>query len=323
MLARCGRQGQSVLARRLSAVLAEHPDPPQYRFDRIDSDVFWLLNALVGRYGPLDADGVELARSVTAKHRWASERLAEVMAQLEGQPPPNVRLADIDPTTRVVPRWGMKLRRVDTPEPGPTTRFGGQPYFPDEPVWPVHPKLSIPLSFLGQIVIPSTVLGDGTWLAHLFVDVSPVDDFVPDPEYPYEVPPTAVIVHPGGRWWGPTEARREGPTYAHERDFERDKGRFLPGPQFGFVTTEVDLEPGADPVAWPKTESFRTTGGDWNKVGGAPMTIQGGEEEWIAKGWKFLASFGAGWIGHEMGDVAECYVWVHPDGRGLLHVQGH
>lgn len=325
MLGRCGPEGRAVLGERLAAILSDHPDPPEHRFQEPDSSVFWLLHGLLGRSGaPIDEEGVEVARAVTAAHPWARERLDEMVAERRGEPPPGrPRPQPIEAATRLVPRWGMKLRRVTTPRPGLTTRFGGQPFFPGDPVWPLHPTLSIPLTFLGQVVIPPTVLGDGTWLAHVFVDVSP-DDFVDDPESPHPVPATAVVVHPGRKWWGPTDARRVGPTYAYEwPDYGVSAPRFAPGPQFGFVTTEVDLVPGADPIAWPREVEFEYTNEDWMKVAGTPMTLQGGEEQWIAKGWKFLASFGAGTIGHEMGDVAECYVWVHPDGRGTLDIQGH
>jgi PBS lyase HEAT-like repeat-containing protein len=325
MLGRCGVAGRSVLRELLATILSAHPDPPEQRWQEPDASVYWLLHGLLGRAAPLDPDGVDVARAVTADHPWAGERLAELMAQLKGEPPPGrPRPQSIDPATRVVPRWAMKFRRVSTPRPGLTTRFGGQPFFPGEPVWPLHPTLSIPLTFLCQIVVPPTVLGDGTWIAHVFVDVSPVDEFVNDPEYPYPVPATAVIVHPGSKWWGSTELRREGPTYAYDRpDDDLDRDRFLYGPQFGFVITEVDLVAGADPIAWPKDFAFEDTDDDWIKVGGTALTLQGGEEQWMAKGWKFLASFSAGRVGHEMGDVAECGVWVHPDGRGVLDVQSH
>lgn len=324
MLGRCGGAGRSVLRERLRTILSEHPDPPEHRFQEPDSSVYWLLNGLIGRGLPLDPEGVDVARAVTAGYPWARERLEEIVAERQGEPPPGrPQPRPIDPTIRVVPRWGLKLRRVNAPRPGLTTRFGGQPFFPGDPVWPLHPTLSTPLTFLCQIVVPSTVVGDGTWLAHVFVDVGS-GDFVNDPEYPYPLPATAVIVHPRGTWWGPTVARRVGPTYAHDRpDHAVDRDRFLPGPQFGFVITEVDLVAGADPVAWPKGVEFEITDDDWMKVGGTPLTLQGGEEGWVAKGWRFLASFTAWMVGHEMGDVAECYVWVHPDGRGLLDVQSH
>jgi hypothetical protein len=191
----------------------------------------------------------------------------------------------------------------------------------------LHPANRLPLTFLCQIAVPATVLGDGTWLAHVFIDVS-MKDFVDDPEYGYPVPATAVIVYPAGRWWGPTQRMKTGPTYAHEwpddwpsPDPKRD--RFRSGRQCGFVISEVDLVPGADPANWRLGEPRETTNDDWTKVGGTPLTLQGGEDRLQSRGWKFLASFGAGQVGHEMGDGAHCCIWVHADGRGLLDVQSH
>lgn len=221
----------------------------------------------------------------------------------------------------------MRLRRVETARPGPTTRFGGQPHFPGEPVWPLHPNLGLPLTFLGQIAVPATIAGDGTWLAHIFIDLTP-EGLVGDPDANQGWATGAVIVHPRGRWWGPTDARLTGPTCPHawpdewpSRDPERE--RLLPGPQFRFIVSEVDLVAGADPEVWPRDTYFETTNDDWNKVGGTPLTLQQGEGYFTERGWRFLASFGAEEVGNEMGDAAHCSVWVHPDGRGALAVDSH
>jgi hypothetical protein len=104
---------------------------------------------------------------------------------------------------------------------------------------------------------------------------------------------------------------------------ELDRERFNHGPQFGFVISEVDLVPGADPVRWPEEGHWETTNDDWNKVGGTALTLHGGADKFLAEGWKFLASFGADEVGHSMGDGGHCCVWIHPDGRGGLDVQAH
>jgi len=206
----------------------------------------------------------------------------------------------------------MQLGKVATAKPGPSTRFGGQPYFPGEPVWPLHPSLGVPLTFLCQILVPSAVAGDGTWLVHVFIDVSSRSWA------------EAVVIHPATEWSGPAERRRIGPTYAHEwPESELDRERFNLGPQFGFIIYDVDLIPGADPASWPSDGQWEAMQDDWNKVGGTPLTLQGGEEKFLAEGWRFLASFGADYVGHGMGDGAHCCVWIHPDGRGVLDVQGH
>lgn len=327
MIGRLGPPGRAVLARLLTRAVAMQAEPPT-PWSPPDRLVQELIGGLVGMYGSPDADGEVAARQAVTGCDWATARLNQALARLDGRPFPGAPpIAPIAPTARVVPRWGMRLRRVEHEQPGPRTRFGGQPYFPNEPVWPLHPANGLPLTFLCQIAVPASVIGDGTWLTHVFVNVA-AGDFVNDPEYDYPVPATSVIVHPSGRWWGPTQHIENGPTYAHDRlddwpsgDTQHD--RFRPAPQFAFVISEVDLVPGADPVNWPVGEPWEVTNDDWNKVGGTPLTLQGGEELLQSRGWKFLASFDAGRVGHEMGDVAHCCIWVHADGRGLMDVQSH
>jgi hypothetical protein len=327
MLGRLGQPGQAVLARLLVRAVAAQPEPP-IQWSPPDQLVRELIDGLIGRYGLPDPEGEVAARQAVAGCNWAMVRLDGSLAELEGRPFPGAPPATpIEPSARVVPRWGMRLRRVEHGPPGPVTRFGGQPYFPNEAVWPLHPANRLPLSFLCQIAVPAVVMGDGTWLAHVFVDVA-AKNFVDDPEYDYPVPASAVIVHPAGRWWGPTQKMQAGPTYPYEWPDEWPspdpvRDRFRVGRQYGFVVSEVDLVPGADPVSWPSGEPFEITNDDWNKVGGTPLTLQGGEDRLQSRGWKFLASFDAGWAGHEMGDAAHCCIWLHADGRGFLDVQSH
>ena len=327
MLGRLGAPGREALAKLLTRTLITQPDEPQM-WSEADRMVRELIDGLIGRRGSPDPDGVAVAKQVIAGYGWAEQRLESALADREQRranflPP----LDPIDPAERVVPRWAMRLRRVAVAEPGPTTRFGGQPYFPNTAVWPLHPTHRLPLTFLGQIAVPKSVAGDGTWLAHVFV-YSAFDEMVSDPDFSYPVSPTAVIVHPAGRWWGPTERVKTGPTYAYERpeqwpSEDPASDRFRPGPQFGFVITHVELVPGADPVDYMRARGTDTTQDDWNKVGGTPLMLQGGEEQRLSEGWRFLASWDAWAIGHEMGDAAHCCAWVHPDGRGLLDVHSH
>lgn len=327
MLGRLGRPGHDALVRLLKNALAEFRDAPR-AWSGPDRLVRELVDGLIGRHGSPDPEGLAMARQTVSGSGWALERLDHALAVLKKRqdidaPAPRSRNTD----DRIVPRWSMRLRRVDVAQPGPTTRFGGEPYFPADPVWPLHPVRQLPLTFLCQIAIPATVVGDGTWLAHVFI-TNADDDFVADPDSPYPVPAAAVIVHPSGRWWGPVTRQAVGPTYAYEWPvkwpaLDPRLDRFKANPQFGFIISEVDLVPGADPANWRHDGGSETTSDDWNKVGGTPVTLQGGEEELVSAGWKFVASWDASWVGREMGDAAECYVWVHPDGRGMLDVQSH
>lgn len=321
-LGRLGKPGREALSRLLSGVLSSHPDPPQNLWNEPDRAVRELLQGLLGYYGEPDADALAIAEQTVAPYPWARKRLAEIVALLRHQPPPD-RPAPrpIDPASRVVPRWGMRFKRVERETPGPITRFGGQPFFPGPPTWPLHPTLGLPLTFFCQIATPSALAGHRPELAHVFIDVG-IPPFEGD-HYAYTTSEPAVILHPGGHWAGPTDSRRTGPTYAHDwPDPIKDRQRFRSGPQFGFVITEIDLVPGADPREWPR-ESFAWAADDFQKIGGTPLTLQGGEDQLLADGWRFIACFTPGLVGHEMGDSAECYVWVHPDGRGLLDVHSH
>lgn len=329
MLGRLGAPGREALARVLTQVVAAHPKEPQ-QWSGPDRTLRSLIDGLIGLRGTPDGDGLAIARRIVQGCAWAEERLEYAVAEREGRRPSYAPPIDpIDPAVRVVPRWGMRLRRVAVAEPGRTTRFGGQPYFPGRPIWPLHPTNRLPLMFLGQIAVPESVAGDGTWLAHVFVyPTMGFDDAVKDPDFGFPVPPTAVIVHPAGLWWGPTDSLRAGPTYPYESPVEWPSedpaiDRFKPGPQFGFVITQVDLVPGADPIDYTQVAANATTHDDWNKVGGTALSLQGGHQQRLSEGWRFLASWDAWAVGHEMGDVAHCCVWVKPDGRGLLDVDGH
>ncbi|HVS06117.1 MAG TPA: hypothetical protein VHK65_08105 [Candidatus Dormibacteraeota bacterium] len=50
----------------------------------------------------------------------------------------------------------------------------------------MHPSVGLPLTFLCQIAVPSGVAGDGSWLVHIFIDVS------------FQTWADTMIVHPSG-----------------------------------------------------------------------------------------------------------------------------
>ncbi len=240
MLGRLGSPGRDALIRLLSGAITAQPDPPR-PWSGPDRVVRELIDGLIGRYGEPNLVGLAAARQAVVSCAWAATRLEEALAQLEGRALPHREPpVMIDSAQRVVPRWAMRLRRVANAQRAPITRFGGQPYFPDEPAWPLHPANGLPLTFLCQIAVPESIAGDGTWLVHVFVDVGHGDS-VDDPEHGFPVPAWSVIAHPSGRWWGPTARRKTGPMYAYEWPDEWPSAdpledRFRPGPAVGSLS---------------------------------------------------------------------------------------
>lgn len=89
----------------------------------------------------------------------------------------------------------------------------------------------------------------------------------------------------------------------------------------------VRLEEGADPSIWtwpdpPKDTRVRDQHGDWNKIGGTPLFLQGDATP-AGEGWRFAFQFSADWAGRELGDGAECYGFTRDDGTGAFLWQCH
>ncbi|MFB6562894.1 hypothetical protein ACFCYH_29045 [Streptomyces sp. NPDC056400] len=90
-----------------------------------------------------------------------------------------------------LPRLRMSFRAAREPVTEPVSKFGGQPVWLDGPAWPVHPRTSEPLVFVGQFRVP----GDEVRLAYLFLHEEGMDMGGAAPEDGEAV----VLVQPGGR----------------------------------------------------------------------------------------------------------------------------
>lgn len=207
---------------------------------------------------------------------------------------------------RIVPRLHF-VNFTDSPVRNgsdPPAKFGGLPDWRDEPTWPVSPD-GQPLVFFGQLPL----LEEPPRTAYIF--------FGGDRSWEPLGPASAVVVQPGPPPHLSTIAAREGPrlydSVAVEPRRFRPRHRVLPLLRF------VDLEVGADPerFEWPPESRPIYDRRDWNKIGGTPNWFQGPEQP-PGDGWRFAFQFTAGYAAVELGDGAECYGFVHEDGRGAI-----
>jgi HEAT repeat protein len=216
---------------------------------------------------------------------------------------------------RVVPRVAL-AELSETPWPAassPPPKFGGQPDWVDQPAWPLGAD-SAPLIFFGQL--PVATEGQRR-TAYVFVD----------PEGDHWEPlgmANAVLVQPGAPCQLETAPLSTGPQlfeYVPEGGPFRRRSRARPYERF------IRLEDGADPSSWEwpelEPETYRRDApGDWNKLGGTPLFLQG-EQFPPGEGWSFAFQFSAAWAGRELGDGAECYGFVREDGAGAFLWQCH
>lgn len=205
--------------------------------------------------------------------------------------------------------WSLTSRLSDSQEHTLVTRMGDQPTWRDSPAWPLHPDTGTPMPFLLQVAVPAAICGDGTWMAYVFLEPPLLDRSHWDPPF------GAVIVQPGQPWPAGTADSASGPTTWWE---EHVLDGLRPERHLSSRQRTVELRARFD------TTEDRDDDNDaaWNKLGGEPRFLQG--DEWPpGSDWRFLLQLTAGLHGFEMGDGAECYVFIHPDGRGWFTFQSH
>jgi hypothetical protein len=215
---------------------------------------------------------------------------------------------------RDVPRLELtELLQEPTGEDPLAAKFGGQPVWIGEPMWP-HTGAGRPLTFYGQLPL----LGAARRVAYVFIGA--------DKSWKPLGEGNAVVVQPGP----PAPHLASRPMATGPQLYERapQPRRFRPverkhQPYQRFVR----LTPGADPQRWawptcsPDTR-WRDAHGDWNKIGGTGLWLQD-EPELPGEGWRFAFQFTAGWAGRELGDGAECYGFVRSDGTAALAWDSH
>ena len=215
---------------------------------------------------------------------------------------------------RKVPRLGMSLTDVSPESDPPRAKFGGQPDWIAEPQWPVHQARK--LTFFGQLPI----YDQPGRFCYIFLG-----DFLD--EGPGLTQGNALVVQPGGTCEFETVGDPTGPRlFGTRRQRRVGGGRTLSEPYERFVT----FTEGLDPQAWDLDENameaddvtYVDQDGDWEKLGGTPRWLQNPEEP-SEPGWHFAFQFGADWAGRELADGANCYGFVHEDGRGKFIWQCH
>jgi HEAT repeat protein len=226
------------------------------------------------------------------------------------------RVVDVGPLgKRSVPRATL-AELSETPVPGvasPPPKFGGQPDWVEAPAWPLGAD-SAPLVFFGQLPVTA---GDQARTAYVFID----------PEGNHWEPlgeANAVLLQPGAPCQLETAPLSTGPRlfeFVHEAGQFRRRWRARPYERF------IRLEDGLDPERWewpelPPETYRKDEPGDWKKLGGTPLFLQG-EESPPGDGWSFAFQFSAAWAGRELGDGAACYGFVRDDGAGAFLWQCH
>jgi HEAT repeats len=243
--------------------------------------------------------------------------IRELVAHSLGtEPRPRPQPIEVEPLGgRSIPRLAMAALS-ETPASNELcpARFGGQPDWLTEPVWPLSPS-GHPMIFLGQLPL----VGQDDSVAYIFFSYEVDETWDP------LGPGNAIIVQPGdAKPQVPTLALHDGPQL-YER--VEEPHRYQPVDKMRPYHRYIVLEPGADPERWEWPElppnTYPDDGHrDWNKIGGTPAYLQG-EDVPPGPGWRFAFQFNAAWAGHEFGDVAECYGFVNRDGRGAFLWQCH
>lgn len=220
--------------------------------------------------------------------------------------------ADADAAARTVRRWVMRPTPVDRAATDLVTKFGGQPVWRDGPMWPLSAATGFPMTFYAQFRLPREIVGDGTWMAYLFL--------TPEGEtFSWDGGENALVVQPGPDQLAvDTVAVATGPSSMTE--IWDDNTRFRRRRRMPRQEYAVDLTAGFDPESW-SDEVIEDRHGDWNKLGGTPRWLHGSGLP--DTGYRFAFQFTASAFGTEFGDGAEAYGFVRPDGRGAFLWQCH
>lgn len=192
-------------------------------------------------------------------------------------------------------------------------QFGGQPLWRDAPTWPMSAN-GTPFRFYGQIPLDEA----HAQTAYIFADC---DEGAATWE-PFGGA-NALVVQPGAPPSVATEPRATGPGYFEPR--AQEAGRRVPRGYRPWVRY-CTLKPGVDPPEWtyPETPAgcfLEQPRGDWSKVGGTPLWLQGAAT--LGDEWVFAFQFDAAWVGQDLADGAICSAFVTGDGRGAFLWQCH
>lgn len=192
----------------------------------------------------------------------------------------------------MIPKLTIRsYRRVAKPIRKAVTKFGGQPVWLEEPIWPISAGSEIPMRFICQILLDPSLFGKSrkTRMAYLFLTQAERDEieygaFDPDIIFP-DAGENAVIVQPGGRCLVETKPLKIGPTlYAYDGSPCELSCRLAKGEDEDYIPRD-DLPRLAKQDRRRFDAYCRTLSGD--KIGGTPLF--GNNDSWPDGGtWKLL-----------------------------------
>ena len=205
----------------------------------------------------------------------------------------------------LVRRWTITFREATSPITGHVTKFGGQPSWLTEPVWPLSASTGEAMRFIGQVALDPVIFGDvAARMAYLFI-TDPMDDYV-DETWDANSGENAVVLQPG-TYHRASTADATGPSLY----------RMVPGGPAGQMTAqpcefEAILVPEEESDAEEAGES-----GSGNKVGGKPWFIQGPEYPDDGGTWRLLLQLDSTTVPFyvNFGDAGIGYAFLSDDGE--------
>ncbi|MGP4016316.1 hypothetical protein [Saccharopolyspora sp. 5N708] len=195
------------------------------------------------------------------------------------------------PTSTPPVRQNVSFVEATEPITEPITKFGGQPVWLAEPMWPLSASTGRPMRFIGQIRLP----GAETRLGYLFMTEDDPDEFV-DGTYEPTGGENAFFAQPGepADFYQVASIRR-GPTF---------------GPDHHAELTPHDPDNPGDALR--------------SRLWGEPEWLQ--DEEWPTEpgSWRFAVQLDSADepFGINLGDAGTAYAFIDEEtGQGRLHWQ--
>ena len=181
-------------------------------------------------------------------------------------------------------------RRTSEPIREMVTKFGGQPVWIDEPMWPLSGGSDVPMRFLCQIFLDPSVFAEGpARMAYLFVtqpERKEIEDGAFDPDIIFaDGGENAVIVQPGGVGTADTCLLRDGPSLYDYEGEPCELACELVADQDHEYIARSDLSRLAREDRGGFESYLRNLTGD--KIGGTPLF--GNNDNWPGNGpWSLL-----------------------------------